>query len=97
MANEPDSTPTGLALLAPWPNPTAASTTVQYVLGSPGPVRLEVFDVAGRRVAVLADGAQPGGTHTLTWTPETWLANGAYVVRLTAGAQTLTTRLTLAR
>ncbi|MEO1075492.1 MAG: T9SS type A sorting domain-containing protein [Bacteroidota bacterium] len=97
VANEPTAETAGVALATPWPNPVATSTTVQYVLGSPVQVRVEVFDVVGRRVAVLADAAQASGTHTLSWSPDAGLANGTYVVRLTAGAQTLTTRLTLAR
>ncbi|MEM8557475.1 MAG: T9SS type A sorting domain-containing protein [Bacteroidota bacterium] len=97
VANEPTAGLSGFALASPWPNPVTASATVQYVLADTGPVRVEVFDVAGRRVAVLAEAVQASGTHTLTWAPETRLANGAYVVRLTAGDASLTTRMTLAR
>ena len=40
---------------------------LQLDLPVPARVALSVFDVSGRRVAVLADGAELGGTHRYTW------------------------------
>ena len=48
-------------------------------------VRLEVFDVLGRRVAVLFDGTQGGGRHTVVWEAGR-LASGLYLVRMEAEA-----------
>ena len=44
-------------------------------------VRLEVFDVLGRRVATLFDGTQSGGRHTVVWEAG-HLASGLYLVRM---------------
>ncbi len=79
-----------------FPNPAASRATVRYTLGAPADVRLDVYDVLGRRVAVLAGGAQAAGVHeaTLDTAP---LAPGVYVLRLGAGSETRTARLTVTR
>ncbi len=88
--------PLAFGLGSVWPNPFAESATVAYSLAAPGAVRLEVYDVLGRRVAVLADRPMPAGAHHATLDGAS-LADGTYLVRLTAGGRTATARLTLLR
>ena len=38
------------------PNPFNPATTISYYLPSPCNIKLEIFDVAGRRIAVLKEG-----------------------------------------
>ena len=57
-------------------------------------VRLVVYDVMGREVARLIDGALPAGQHRATW-DASGLPSGLYLYRLTAGAFTETKALTL--
>ena len=83
-------------IAAAFPNPTARRASVRYALDQPGDVRLEAYDVLGRRVAVLAEGAQAAGDHEATFDASA-LPAGVYVLRLTAGAQTATARVTVAR
>ncbi len=85
-----------LVLLPPAPNPFHGSATLRFTLPLPGPVRLAVYDVLGREAAVLVDGVLAAGAHTAT-RDGTPLPSGAYLVRLQAGAQVLTQRLTLVR
>ena len=59
-------------------------------------VRLSVYDVLGREVAVLVDGEQAAGTHAAELRGGS-LAAGLYVVRLTAGDATLVRRVTRTR
>jgi hypothetical protein len=59
--------PTETRLLAPSPNPMRGGGTVRLDLARAGRVRVEVFDLSGRRVATLADGEFPAGTHALRW------------------------------
>jgi len=59
-------------------------------------VRLTVVDVLGREVAVVTDGLRAAGAHTAPVDVQA-LTPGVYVARLTAGAQTVTRRLTVAR
>ena len=89
----PDAAP---ANLAAFPNPVAASATVRYTLAATSDVRLDVVDVLGRRVATLVQGVQAAGPHTATLDAAA-LPPGVYVLRLTAGSTTATTRLTIAR
>ena len=72
-----------------WPNPTGGAATVE-VSGPAERVRVAVFDVRGREVAVLHDGPATAGQR---WAVETaGLAPGAYVVRVStaSGAAALT-------
>jgi hypothetical protein len=59
-------------------------------------VRLGVFDLLGREVAVLLDGVRPAGRHAAALDASA-LAPGAYVARLTVGGQAVTRRLVVAR
>ena len=48
--------------------------TLRWALQRPGDVRLDVFDVAGRRITTLVSGARGAGEHEIAWGGET--ANG---------------------
>ncbi|MDX1547567.1 MAG: FlgD immunoglobulin-like domain containing protein [Rhodothermales bacterium] len=76
--------------VANYPNPFNPVTQITYTLPHPdAAVRLEVFDVAGRRVRVLFDGSQPAGTHQVTWDGTDAagrpVPSGVYLSRLRAG------------
>ncbi|HET9327326.1 MAG TPA: hypothetical protein VFQ05_11165 [Candidatus Eisenbacteria bacterium] len=53
-------------------------------------MRLEVFDLGGRRIAKLADREYPAGYHTVEWDRTTIggrpPAPGVYVYRIIAGS-----------
>jgi flagellar hook assembly protein FlgD len=57
----------GLAFAAPSPNPSQSATRLSFLLHDPGHVRLAVYDVAGREVAVLVDEYRPAGRHFVLW------------------------------
>jgi hypothetical protein len=78
------------------PNPFNPITTIEYTLPGGARVRLAVFDVRGREVAVLVDGHQPKGTHRVTWNAA-GLPSGIYFCRITAGAFTATRKMCLLR
>src|SRR5690606_24918099 len=63
VAAEPGAAPDGFALEAVRPNPVRGTATVAFRLPAPGPVRVALYDVRGRRVAVLAEGARAAGRH----------------------------------
>ena len=73
----------GLTVLAP--NPSRGSVTVGYRTATAGDVRVDVFDVRGRRVASLVDGPAAPGEHVATWEPGA-AAPGLYVVRMRSAA-----------
>ncbi len=64
VTNEDDADPTVFALAA-YPNPVRGVSTLALTLPEAGAVRVEVFDMLGRRVAVLHDGAMAAGLHPL--------------------------------
>ena len=60
--------------------------TLRFALDETGPVRLEVFDLAGRRLATLANGESEAGEHELAWAGATASGKarpGLYFARLT--------------
>lgn len=73
--------PSRVALDQNYPNPFRESTTIRFTLEDPGPVRLEVFDLPGRRVACLADEPMSEGGHEVTWRASQF-PPGVYLYRL---------------
>ena len=84
------------ALLPPAPNPTSHRARIRFDLPDEGQAVLRVFDVLGREVARLADGARSAGRHTADLDAR-GLAPGLYVVRLDHGGRALTRPLTVVR
>ncbi|MGB3543455.1 DUF1501 domain-containing protein [Rubrivirga sp.] len=79
----PDRGPT---LSPPSPNPLRHTATVAFSLAEPGPARIDLFDIRGRRIARLADGTFSAGSH-LAVLEAGRLPSGSYVLRLEAGGQ----------
>ncbi|NBC17998.1 MAG: serine hydrolase [Bacteroidetes bacterium] len=88
--------PTQFNLELNYPNPFNPQTTIGYVLPEASAVRLVVYDVLGRRVAVLVDGVRPAGRHQVTFEAAN-LPSGVYLYRLDAGAFTQTKRMLLVK
>ncbi|MDX1419681.1 MAG: PKD domain-containing protein [Rubricoccaceae bacterium] len=78
------------------PNPFARETAITYTLAAGGDAALAVFDLLGRRVAVLTEGAHEAGTHRAVFDGSA-LPSGVYVYRLQVGDTVQTGRLMLAR
>jgi hypothetical protein len=98
----PDALPAAACVLfAPTPNPFNPATTIRFSLRESGPVRLEVYDLAGRRVATLVHDDLGAGPHEVVWhgTDDDGLraASGVYVCRLHAGGLTENRRLALVK
>ncbi len=88
--------PATYATMNAYPNPFNANTTVQYTLTRPGNVRLDVFDLLGRRVATLVDGMTLPGGHSVSFDASE-LSSGSYFLRLNTPDQTLHRRITLVK
>ena len=83
--------PSEVGLGQNYPNPFNPSTLIPYQLSAPSPVRLEVFNILGQRVATLVDGPQGAGAYVARWdgtdAAGRATASGVYFYRLTvAGA-----------
>ena len=92
-AGEPDRA--AGAGLAVYPNPATETATAAFDLDRPGAVRLEVFDVLGRRVATQASTQAAGPARIPLAVGE--LGRGTYVVRVTAGGRVASQVLTVVR
>jgi hypothetical protein len=68
------------------PNPFSSATSVRLALARPGRVRLDVFDIGGRLVRTLADGAISASTADVPWDGRDAsgrpAAPGVYVLRV---------------
>ena len=93
---ESEEIPTELTLMGNYPNPFNPETAIHYALPQAGSVRLAVYDMTGKTVAVLIDGMQPQGRHALRFNAD-GLPTGTYVYRLSAGGETLTRTMTIVR
>lgn len=97
VANEDNSElPKEISLGQNYPNPFNPSTTLEFSLNAPQQVRLDVFDMLGRKVATLADGAFTAGKHTASFNASD-LPSGIYVYRLQAGTQSFTRKMILVK
>ena len=88
--------PPETALLPARPNPLRGQAVIPFALAEPGRVTLEVFDLLGRRVALLADGEIAAGEHRVTFDAR-GVSAGVYVVRLRSGDAAFTRRVTVLR
>ncbi len=86
--------PAGFMLSQNFPNPFNPETEIRYSLKSNGMVRLSVFDVLGREIAVLANGVQKAGFHSALFNGAE-LSSGIYFYRLQSTAGVLTKRMAL--
>ncbi|MBU0509858.1 T9SS type A sorting domain-containing protein [bacterium] len=96
-AEEPASTvPSGFALFPCYPNPFNSATAIVFELATASFVKLTVYDLLGREVAVLTDRVLPMGRHEYLFNASA-LASGIYFYRLQAGNFTQTRKMVLVR
>ena len=91
--------PSVYALDQNYPNPFNPATVISFSLFKADDVRLVVYDILGRRVRTLADGAWDAGTHRVIW--DGWdengngVASGIYFYRLDTRDFTQTRKMLL--
>ncbi len=94
-----DATPAPLALAPAVPNPFNPTTRLGFTLPRAGHARLDVLDVAGRRVATLVDERLGAGTHAARWDGRddrgARSASGVYFAVLRFGNGAVTRRMVL--
>jgi hypothetical protein len=92
-----------MSLHPAFPNPFRAATSFRFrVDRGPAAVRVELFDVGGRRVRTLLDRRMPRGDHILGWDGTDGrgrrVVAGTYLARLTVnGAPAGTRKMTVLR
>ncbi|MFH1690797.1 MAG: T9SS type A sorting domain-containing protein, partial [Candidatus Eisenbacteria bacterium] len=93
---EDNTVPSRFALAQSVPNPFSRETEIQYGLPRSCDVKLEIFDVAGRRVDVIVDSRESAGSRIVRW-EAAGLPSGIYFYRLQAGEFMATRRMVLIR
>ena len=83
-----------LAIEVARPNPSAGAPVLAFSLAGGSPARLELIDVAGRRVVARDLTSLGAGSHVLPLAVR--LAPGVYTARLTQSGAAVTTRLVVA-
>jgi hypothetical protein len=96
--------PVAFGLRAPAPSPFPAGgdgAQIAFGLSAAGPVTLRVFDVGGRLVRTLVQGARPAGEHRVAWDGRDAAGavppSGIYFLRLQADGQESRARLVVVR
>jgi hypothetical protein len=79
-----DQSPVSYQLQQNYPNPFNPSTTIKYQLPKSSAVRLSVFDMLGREVAVLVNERREAGVYEVRFEGSA-LSSGVYFYRLQAG------------
>jgi len=82
------------ALHQNYPNPFNPSTTITYDLPVRSNVRIAVYDVLGRQVAELFNGARGAGRFSQVWNAS-GVASGMYFVTMRAGSFAATQKMIL--
>lgn len=77
-----------------YPNPFNPSTSIQFHLPENQRVKLVVYDMLGREVAVLVDGMRSAGEHMASWDASN-LSSGIYIYSLQTESSRITRKMTL--
>ncbi|MDG5766030.1 T9SS type A sorting domain-containing protein [Balneolales bacterium ANBcel1] len=88
--------PEEVILRSNYPNPFNPSTNIRFSLPEEGRVRLAVYDILGRKVALLADGIYTRGLHEVVWDAGS-MSSGTYIYRLEAGGVVRTRKMSLVK
>lgn len=93
--------PKAVALQPAYPNPARGPATISFQLPAKGRVRLEVFNIVGQRIKILANREFEAGYHKLAWNGRDEqgreVSNGIYFYKLEAGQARLTSKLVILR
>ncbi len=87
--NDPSLKPEAFQLQQNYPNPFNPATTISYSLPHRTHVRLEIYNILGRRIKTLVDRFESVGEHSVIWDgngpDNNPVASGLYLYRLTTG------------
>ena len=88
------SIPTEYNLISAYPNPFNPTTTISYSMPISSKVKISIFDMLGREVAVLANEVKQMGNHSYVWDAAD-LPSGFYFITMTSNDFYTTQKVTL--
>ena len=86
--------PTEFELGSNYPNPFNPETVIPFAVPEQAHVRMAVYDLLGREVALLLDEVKSVGRYELKWQAGRF-PSGVYIVRMQAGSTVEIRRVTL--
>ena len=89
-----DVIPSQYVLEQNYPNPFNPTTKITYSIPHAGDVKLTVFDLLGRQVAVLVNKDQNAGNYSIDFTASNY-ASGLYFYQLVSGNKVMTKKMML--
>jgi hypothetical protein len=93
--------PRDYALAQNYPNPFNPTTVIEYTLPAEADVRLEIFDIRGRRVRTLDAGPRDAGRYVKIWDGRddqgSEVASGVYLYRLRSADYSFARKMVLLR
>ena len=97
----PESLPFAFALNENRPNPFNPQTVIDFDIPKPCKVRMAIYSIDGKQVAVIVDEGKAAGSHTVYWNGQDsggrTMPSGTYFYRLEVEGYTATKRMTLIR
>lgn len=91
-----EEVPTRVSLQQNYPNPFNPATRIEFGVPAQAHVRLEVFDVLGRKVAELLNEPMKPGWHSVSFNGSA-LSSGMYLYRLQVGQTVINKKMTLVK
>ncbi len=85
-----------MMLVQNFPNPFNPTTVVSYQLSEVSDVKLAVYDILGREVAVLVNERKEPGQYRVRY-DASGLSSGVYFCRLSTGREMLTRKMILTK
>ncbi len=86
--------PTNFGSAQNYPNPFNATTSLKYGLDHADYVTLTIYNILGQRAAILFEGFQQAGEHSITWDASDY-PSGVYFVRLEMQEQSKSIKMVL--
>jgi len=86
--------PNGITLDQNYPNPFNPATSIRYELPESKKVKLSVYDMLGREVAIIVNEVKAAGSHTARW-DASGMSSGIYMYVLKTNTVRTTRKMTL--
>jgi len=101
LDDEPVNPPFTYGLNQNYPNPFNPSTRIEYQIPHAQQVEIVVYDIRGRKVAVLENGFRKAGRYEIEWNGVDQagrpVATGIYLLRMKAGSFQKTIKMMLVK
>ena len=86
----------GFFLYRNYPNPFSIETRISFVISETEEVKLDVYDISGRKVTELLNKRLPAGMHELTWRADNY-PEGVYLLKMTVENKSAVQKILISR